>query len=80
MCIAIRQPTTVGQVTARRAQGRLEPAHEPVVAVGGQFARAFAVDRQFDFAAAPDPDLELDPVGDRQGDAQAVVAGTEVGR
>ncbi len=71
---------TVGQVAARRAQGRLEPAHEPVAPIGGQFARALAVDRQFDLAAAPDPDLEVDPVGDRQGDPETVIAGTEVRR
>ena len=70
----------VGQRAAGLDQRRLEAAHEPVVAVLAELVAALALDRQLDLAAAPAADLELDPVGDGQGHAQAVVAGAEVGR
>ena len=69
----------VRQLAAGRLEGRLETAHEPVLAVLGQLVATFALDGQLDLAAAPDADLELDPVDQRHRQAEAVVAGTEVG-
>ena len=70
LCIVIRQPTPSGSWTAGLGQGRLETLHEPVVAVVGQLVAALAIDRELDLAAAPAPDLELDPVREREGDAR----------
>ena len=78
--MTIRQPTPVGQLAAGRGQRRLEAADEAVVAVLGQLVAALALDGQLDLAAAPAADLELDAVGQRERDAEAVVAGPEVGR
>ena len=60
----------VGQLAAGRREGRLEAAHEPVVAVLGQLVAALALDGQLDLAAAPAADLDLDPVGQRERDAR----------
>jgi hypothetical protein len=35
-------------------------------------------DAELDLPATPAADLELDPVRERQGDAQTVIAGTQV--
>ena len=78
MCISIRQPTPSGQLAAGGPQRRLDATHEAVVAVLGQLALALAVDGQFDLAAAPAADLHLDLVRQREGEAQAVVAGAQV--
>ena len=58
----------LGQLAAGRADGRLEAAHESVVAVVGELVAALALDGQLDLAAAPAADLDLDPVGQGQRD------------
>ena len=70
----------VGEGAAGRPHGRLDPADEPVLAILGELALALTVDGQLDLAATPAADLDLHLVGEGERDAQAVVAGAEVGR
>ncbi len=69
--VAHRDPPAdpVGDLAAEGDERRLEALDEAVVAVLGQLVDTLAVDLELDLAAAPAPDLDLDPVGqvDRPG-------------